>query len=187
MRPLLRVVLGLVVVLLNVGVGGYDLLPDWAGWGLVLLTLAAWPGTPAVLRGVVGLALVVAAVLWLPGVRAAVDDQGPQLVLAASLPQLVVLVLLLRHLADRAAGTAGPLADTPGVPATEPDPAALGWLRTLAWGPVLLAVLPVVAVAGGGEGFAAGAVLAAGVVMVAVVVTLLTYAGRPWAVVPAAG
>ena len=90
MIPLHPVALGLVVVALVVDGGGWDLLPDPLGWGLVLVGTLALPREIHRRDAMVvaaAAALLVAAVVWPPGVAERVADTDESLSWALSLPQ----------------------------------------------------------------------------------------------------
>ena len=105
MIPLHPVLLGLVVVALQVRVNGYDLLPDWIGWILVLIGSASLPvRRQGALLVSAGLACAAAVVVYLPDVNGQVAATDDALSWALSLPQSAYLVLLadgLRHAAKR--------------------------------------------------------------------------------------
>ncbi|WP_157210061.1 hypothetical protein [Nocardioides aequoreus] len=128
MLPLQWVAAGLVLVVLDVYAGGYDVLADWVGWllalGAVLALRARLGSGPAVAAAV---SLVVAALGWVPGLLR-VDDTS--LAWALSLPQAVFCVLLALRLA-----------------ALLPD--QQGILRAAGVTNAVVALLPVVVLGGG--------------------------------------
>jgi hypothetical protein len=164
--------MGLLIVLLGAPVHGYDLLPDPAGWALVLLGLAAPPVSQrGPLRTLATLSLAVSAVVWFPAARDALNVTDPALAWAASLPELACVVLLTHALAQQALVAA--------------DAAARRWLLTARTLTVVVALLPPV-VLGGGLGRLDGVAAAVGsLALLLVVVLLFRYAARPWAL-PAA-
>src|SRR4051812_39317514 len=160
--------MGLVLVVLAVKVFGFDVVPDPVGWVLVILgveRLRELPhaGTVVLLAGI---ALLVSALLWVPGVTDALSDADDSLVWAASLPQVAAVALLCASLASLAEATG--------------DRGARAWLRTGRTCAVVTGVLPVLVYSGatGGE---APMLLAGVATMVLVVVLLFRYAARPWA------
>lgn len=97
MLPLQWVAAGLLLVVLDVRVAGFDVLADWLGWLLALGAVLALrerlgPG-PAVAAAV---SLPVAVVGWVPGLLRIGD---PSLAWALSLPQAVFCVVLALRLA----------------------------------------------------------------------------------------
>lgn len=122
MTPLQQIAMGLLLVVLDTGSADgsptWDLLPDWAGWALLLPAARLLPpdGRGAVLgAGVVAAAISVAT--WPPAWREVVDGVDPSLDWALLLvPDLVVGALLCRALARAArAGDDGRAARTASV------------------------------------------------------------------------
>lgn len=168
MKPLQSVAMGLVIVALAARVNGFDLLPDPAGWLLVLYGVRRLPALPwaGTVRFLCVLALVVSVALWFPAVTDALADTDASLEWAASLPQITAVGTLCAALARVAEDAA--------------DRGARAWLRTACTLVVLTGVVPVVALAA--EPGAIGLMLALGLVTIVVVIVLLfRYAGRPWA------
>jgi hypothetical protein len=164
--------MGVVVTWLTASVGGWDLLPDWAGWLLVLAGTHALPEQVehrSWLRGLAVAALAVAAVVWVPAVRDLLpgDVGGDSLRWALSLPQ-VAYVGLLAHVLAGAARDSG-------------DPRAATWWTVVRTVAVVLAVLPVLVFGGGIDALrpVAGAVTALAPLLV--VVLLVVHRVRPWA------
>lgn len=88
MTPLQGIAMGLVIVLVDAPFGGYDGVPDPAGWLLVLWGLARLRPVIAESRGLTALAalcLVVSVVTYPPQVAERLDESGGW---ALSLPQL---------------------------------------------------------------------------------------------------
>lgn len=170
MIPLHPVALGLVVVALVVDGGGWDLLPDPMGWGLVLAGTLALPRDIHRRDAMVvaaATALVVAAVVWPPGVAERVADTDESLSWALSLPQLAYLLLLSDGL-RRAARTAQ-------------EGSRAAWFATAEALVLAAAVLPVLVFGVGAEGLAGAAVLCATLALVLLVVLTLAWARAPWA------
>jgi hypothetical protein len=108
MRSLATAGLGLVIVVLDVTVDGWDLTADPAGWLLVLLGMSDLRDHAryGLLVALGSLALAVSAVLWFPAVAAAVDDAPAALAWLVSMPQVVWCGVAAYTLAD-VAGAAG--------------------------------------------------------------------------------
>lgn len=178
MIPLRPVVLGLVVVVLNVTVDGWDLLADPLGWALVLLGSRALPvRRRGPLLVAAALALVVAAVLWPPGVAEQVAATDDSLSWALSLPQSAYLLLLADGLRDAAARGG--------------DPGLRTWWTTTTALAAAALVLPVLVL--GGDLAVLGAVAALASLLTVVLVLVLglasaraTWAGGPGPLDPAA-
>jgi hypothetical protein len=119
LRPLLPIGLGLVINVLSPRVHGWDVLPDWFGWALILL--GTWvfarklPSGP-LLIGAAALALVVSAAQWPPAWQLVdpasighqdVSASDASLLWALSLPALGWLVLYCLALAGVSREDAG--------------------------------------------------------------------------------
>lgn len=169
MRPLQSVAMGLVVIVLTAPLGGYDALPDPAGWVLVLLGVRGLPADLERRRtvlGLAGLALTVSVPLWVPGVGDALYDVHPSLGWAVNLPQLGFGTLLCVVLARRAAAAG--------------DRGAAAWGRTTATGFLAAAVLPVLVLGGGLDGLGPVAFTIATLALILLVWLLFAWSGRPW-------
>jgi hypothetical protein len=172
-KPLQAVGLGFVFLLLVTRVGGYDLYPDWFGWGLVLVGVRALPrdfplrGTLLYL-GVV--ALVVSVPLWVPAVDDALADADASLAWALNLPRFGFAAVLALALARSAEA-----ADARG-PAT--------WWRVLAGGNAAVAVLPVLVFGGGLDQLDTTAGTLVVLVPLVMTVTLLWHSAQRWAGAP---
>ena len=171
MKPLQAVGCGLLLIFLNVVVGGVDLLPDPVGWALVLLGVVGLrprmsTGTPVLAAAIT--AAAVSVPLWLPGVAESVSEADPALGWALSLPQVVFAVLFF-HALQQLAKAAG-------------NHDAAGWLQICWVGAAIVAVLPAVLLPLG-----IGAPLLALAAVFALLVGLLqvllsfAYADRAWA------
>ena len=168
-KPLQPIALGLFIVWFSVSVNGFDLLANPIGWLIVIGAATAIPASAATprLRWALGLALTVSLPLAVPVWAEAVDDADPSLGWAVSLPQAVAIVLLVQVLLELARRAGDQRATS-----------ALAFTRTAL---VVLAVLPVVVLGAGFEGWAGAAGVITGLSVFAVLVQLVYYADRPWA------
>jgi hypothetical protein len=167
-KPLQAVAMGLVIVLLNAAIHGYDVLADPFGWVLVLVGLARLPVRPAdTLRTLATLSLVVSVVVWFPGARDALNVTDDSLAWAAGIPE-VVTVIVLAHALAQAAGTAG-------------DADARRWLLTARTLFVVVLLLPPVVLGGGLDTLVTVAAVVGSLSLLLVILLLFRYAGRPWA------
>jgi hypothetical protein len=172
-KPLQAIGLGFVFLVLVTTVGGYDLYPDWFGWGLVLVGVRALPRDYPLRSALlyVGLvALAVAVPLWVPAVDDALADADESIAWALNLPRFGFAVLLALALARAAEA-----ADARG-PAT--------WWRVLMVGNAVVAVLPVLVFGGGLEGLGVIAGTLVVVVPLTMTVALFWHSGRAWAGAP---
>jgi hypothetical protein len=167
-KPLQAVAMGLVVVLLTAPVHGFDLLADPVGWVLVLIGLSALqlPRGDLLVR-LATLALLVAVPVWVPMVRDRLNITDPSLAWAASIPELLTVIVLAISLAG-AATEAG-------------DPDAARWLRTARTLMIVVALLPPVVLGGGLDSLAGAATVVGSLSLLLVILLLFRYAGRPWA------
>lgn len=175
MKPLHAVALGLVVIALYAQQGDYDLLPDPAGWALVLVGLKVLtdrvdlPRSPVLwLLGV--LALAASAALTAPPVREWFEDAEPALGWAIDVPALGFCAVLCHSLTSgaRAAKEVG----------------AYGWLQWTAIGFVASVLAPIVVIGGDVEALRGPAELVAGLAQLSLFVLCLAYGGRTWAGAP---
>jgi len=171
MKPLQAVGCGLLLILLNVVIEGFDLLPNPLGWALVLLGLVALrprlsTGTPVLAAAIT--ATVVSVPLWIPGVAEAVSEADPALGWALSLPQ-VVFTALFFHALHQLAKAAG-------------DDDAGGWLQICWVGAIIVGVLPalLLPLGVGGPLLALAGVFSLLVGLLQVVLSF-AYAERSWA------
>lgn len=172
MKPLLTTAAGLGLVLLDVFVGGWDLVPDPVGWVLAVLATRQLPvPTRGTLTGIALVALVAACLLWVPSVAEAVDRLHVSVGWAAGLPQVAYLTLLCHALSRRARSTG----DTP----------AGSWLLWLAGGNALLGLVPALVWGPGLLAAAAAVLLAALVIALTTILMLAAYSSRPWALADA--
>jgi len=137
--------MGFVIVAADT-LGGYDLLPDWVGWGLVLWGVAALPvpERPTLLTAG-ALAAAVSVLLWFPQVHEPLREAELSLRWAASLPDLLFVFLLSRALVQAAQAT------------DPPDRKFAGRFGVALWATVLVAVLPVLGNAADSADLIAGA------------------------------
>jgi hypothetical protein len=167
-KPLQAVAMGLVVVLLTAPVHGYDLLADPVGWVLVLMGLSTLPvpqrGT---VQSLATLAFLVSVVVWVPAARDRLNVTDASLAWAASIPELLTVILLAHHLAQ-AARDAG-------------DPEARRWLQTSRSLMVVVALVPPVVLGGSLDSLKGAAALVGSLSLLLLVVLLFRYADRPWA------
>jgi len=130
--PLQMGAMGFVLILLDPIFFGYDAVPDWAGWALVLA--GSWRLRPMIgsrfptlfLAGVV--AALISVATYVPAVE---ESLSPSAGWFVSLPQLLFMCLLCRSVAD-AARLAEPS-----------EPATSRRFRRLVWALALVGVLPV--------------------------------------------
>ena len=100
MTPLQKVAMGLVIVVVDAYLGGFDAVPDALGWVLVmlgLLDLRVRLDSFAALRMLAALAGVVSGVIFWPTVIDAVPESTGWLL---SLPQLAFCVILCGSLSE---------------------------------------------------------------------------------------
>jgi hypothetical protein len=163
--------MGLVIVVLDSS-SPYDVLPDVAGWVLVVWGLAGLPGPD---RGWLRVSALVAGatsvVLWFPQVSERVADESPALAWAAALPDYVFAILLCWALRRLARPT---------------DPPAAARFRLLMALMVVPALGPVLDSAVGSEGLVVAATVVGMVGWVWLIWTLFAWHGREYAKPPAA-
>lgn len=169
-RPMVLIGLGLVINIVSPAVQGWDVLPDWFGWVLILIgTWAFARELPSgrLLLTAAGISLVVAAVQWYPRWGEAVRDADPAVIWALSLPALAWLVLYCLAVAG----------------ASRADAGASFWWKYLAAMNVGAAVLPVVVYGGGVKGLEGllGVLILLG--LIGATVFSFLHSGREWAVV----
>ena len=165
MTPLQRIAMGLVIVVVDT-LGGYDLLPDVLGWGMVLWGLAGLPGPDrGGLRAAALLAALTSLALYPPAVHEPLADADPSLQWAASLPDLVFALLLARALM-RLAGSH--------------EPRLAARMRLLVTVTGVLAVAPVLVFAGGAEHLLPAATLLVQVMWLWLIWNLFAVHARPW-------
>lgn len=166
MKPLQSIAMGLVIIVLTAKFDGYDALADPVGWALVLLGVRRLSlGSSTTGLGV--LALVVSAVVWLPGTQEWLAENDPSLRWAVNLAQVGFCIWLCNDL-GRLAGDAG-------------DVRARAWWRTLLVLNVVLAVAPVLVFAADAESVINGVYAGAAAVLLVLIVLLFAHSGRPWA------
>lgn len=161
--------MGLVVVILTASVNGYDLIADPVGWVLVIVGLSSLPVSQrGTLQGLATVSLVVSVPVWVPSARADLNLTDSSLAWAASIPEILTVVLLA-HALGEVAGSAG-------------DRSARSWLLTVR---LLLAVdllLPPVVLGGGMRTLLLVTAVFSNLSLLLLVVLLFRYSGRPWAV-----
>jgi hypothetical protein len=165
------VAMGLVVVLLTAPVHGYDVLADPLGWLLVLAGLSRLTALPDARRGTLRrlatAALLVSVVVWVPAARDGLSVTDASLAWAASIPELLT-VIVLAHVLAQAARDAG-------------DPGARRWLQTSRTLMIVVALVPPVVLGGDLDSLVGAATLVGSLSLLLLVVLLFRYAGRPWA------
>jgi hypothetical protein len=170
-KPLQAVAMGLVIVLLTASVDGYDLLADPVGWLLVLVGLAGLPEASVPRRGtlqkVATLALVISIPVWVPAARDALNVTDPSLAWAASIPQLLTVIVLAHSLAQAANLAA--------------DANARRWLQTARTLMIVVALLPPIVLGGGLDSLVGAVAVVGSLSLLLLIVLLFRYAGRPWA------
>lgn len=177
MKPLQSIAMGLVIILLVApaeGFHGYDLLPDYVGWLLVLLgvrDLDLPAEAKKSLLALAGVALVIAAVFWFPAVTDALLErtatESSAIDWARNLPALLSQALLCHLLAARARESG--------------DRRAGGWLAIARTAYLLLAALPVLVFGAGWAALESSLYIGTGLLTLSLIVLLFTYASRPWA------
>ncbi|MDO9455401.1 hypothetical protein [Nocardioides sp.] len=174
MKPLQSIAMGMVLILLLVLAGDYDLLANPLGW---ILVVAGVRGLPAglelrsTLLGVAVLAGLVSVPLWIPAVLDAIEDADESIAWAVNLPQFGCY-LLLSLVLSRAAKAAG-------------ERAADAWWSTMVLGCAAVIALPVLIFGGGLEDLEGLAGVLVGLVPTAMIVLLFVHANREWAGAPA--
>lgn len=160
--------MGLVVVLLTAAVNGYDVLADPLGWLLVLTGLSRLPlPQHRALRTLATLSLVVSVVVWVPAARDALNVTDDALAWAASIPEILTLVLLSHALA--------------GVARSAGDDRARSWLLTARLLMVVVLLLPPVVLGGGADSLIVATAVVSNLSLLLLIVVLFGYSGRPWA------
>jgi hypothetical protein len=160
--------MGLVVVLLTAAVHGYDVLADPLGWLLVLVGLAQVPVPQrGALQALATVSLVVAAGVWFPGIRDSLNVTDDSLAWAASIPELLTVIVLVHALAQAAR--------------LDADQQARRWLQTARTLMIVVLVLPPVVLGGGLDSLVGALAVAGSLSLLLVVVLLFRYAARPWA------
>lgn len=174
--PLQRIAMGLVVVVLSAPVpphpdpawARYDLLADPVGWLLMIGGTWSLARLSPAFRGVRLAALVAGAVslpMWFPQLRHHLD--APAL-WALSLPQIAACLLLVRAIGDRAAER------------RPPEVRVQQRAGVLAWGLVVIALLPVVVIGGKVQALEGPTAALALLVNLALIWTLFSYHRRRW-------
>lgn len=170
MKPLVYVAWGLLVIVADLSVNGFDLVADPAGWVLILVGVGNLPAR-APWRGqltlIAGLGTAVSVALWFPGVDSALELPSGWLAWCDGLPQWIFTVLLCLSLA-RLARAAG-------------DLKAEAWLHGGALATVVTSALVLVVVVVVNPATIVALVVLGLAAFVFVVVLLFVYAGRGWA------
>lgn len=170
MKPLPWIATGLVIVAVTVDVGGYDLLANPLGWVLVLYGWSALPPSlelRTALRWLAALALVVAAVIWVPAGLERMQDADAALRWTADLPQ-IGFAAALAHTLTIAAGRAG-------------DRRAATWWSLARTVTVAVGALPVLIFGGGLTSLSAVAGALTILTPLLVIALLFSHGSRPWA------
>lgn len=135
MKALQAIAMGLLMVILDVRVAGWDLIADPLGWGLVVLGLTRMRG--AIPRGtLLALAVLAGLVSFVSLDEAVLEALDPSMAWLISLLELAFDITLATVVAEVLAGH-------------RPDLARR--LRTLRWFFVVAAVMPVLIFGGGAE------------------------------------
>jgi hypothetical protein len=178
-RPLLLIGLGLVINILSPRVHGWDVLPDWFGWVLILIGTWAFarklPSSPLLL-GTAALATAVSAAQWPPAWQLVdpasighrdVSTSDASLLWALSLPALAWMVLYCLALAGVSRDDAG----------------TSFWWKYLALINLGAAVLPILVYGGSMKGLEPllGVLVLLG--LLGATVFSFLHSGRDWAVV----
>lgn len=172
--PLRQIAVGLLLVAVVAGPAPVTGALHIVGWLLVIgavqrLPRENGPGAdgPGGLTGAAVVSLVVALPLAVPALAGRVADADPSIAWVLSLPQVLFLWLLARHLVALALGAG--------------DADAASWWRWVRTGAVATAVLPALAFPTDNAA-AIGATLLVGLLTVLLAVGLLVWHGsRPWA------
>ncbi|MDO7868185.1 hypothetical protein [Nocardioides jiangxiensis] len=178
-RPLLLIGLGLVINILSPRVDGWDVLPDWCGWVLILIgTWAFARQLPSgrLMIAAAALALVVSAAQWPPAWQVVdpgaigsrdVSTSDASLLWALSLPALAWMILYCLALAGVSRADAG----------------TSFWWKYLAAANAGAAVLPVFVYGAGMKGLEGllGVLILLG--LIGATVFSFLHSGREWAVV----
>lgn len=176
MKPLHAVALGLVIIAVYNKVGDYDLLPDPAGWALVLVGLKVLGDRFGALpyRGLLWtlglLALAASSVLFVPSAREWFEDADPALGWAIDIPSLGFCGALCYALA-------------PGARAVK-EIGAAAWLQWTAIGFGISILAPVIVIGGDVEALRDPAGVVTGLAQLSLFVLCFAYASREWAGAP---
>lgn len=161
--------MGLVLVVLEALVGGWDLFADPFGWLLVAVgaqRLAVGTAHPALLPGLAVVAGLVSLVLWVPALAEPVQRLDESLRWVLDLPTPLFVLALARTLA--------------GAAERGSDPAARGWWGLVSVGAVATALLPPVVYGAGVGSLASVAVGVAVATLLTCLVLCFVHAGRSW-------
>lgn len=169
-KPLRLVGIGLLIIMLIPDFRGYDVLPDWLGWLLVLAGSAMLTrGLPsrAPVLWAAGLAAVSAFAIWPPQWGDVILDQEKGILWAILLPQVIWSVLFALAMAGFAVR----------------DPAAAIWWKYLALVSVAVGVLPVIVYGGGVKGLESTLATLNVLALVGTMILAFWHSSRPWAVI----
>jgi hypothetical protein len=169
MTPLQKVAMGLVIVVLDAYLAGFDAVPDVLGWVLVLVGLRDLRVTLTgfgTLLSLAGVAAVISAVLLWPGLVGSVPESTGWLL---SLPQLAFCIVLCGSLATLAAA----------------DQDAARRFAVLRWAFVVLVFAPAVLYGGGVDPLRVPIAVVTVAANVYLVYLLFKVSKRPYALVPA--
>ncbi|GGO88737.1 hypothetical protein GCM10011584_16460 [Nocardioides phosphati] len=135
-RPMVLIGLGLLIDLVDPALNGWDLLPDWAGWILVLIGTAVFarqlPSRGLMLTAAAG-ALVLSAALWPPASIDWLKDQDASVAWSCTLPAIAWAILYSLALSGL----------------SRKDPGASFWWKYIAAMNAAAAVLPILVYGGG--------------------------------------
>lgn len=168
MTPLQKIAMGLVIVVVDASLRGFDAVPDVLGWVLVVVGLvdlrAVLPGSGLLVALAAVSAGVSAALLW-PGLAGAFPESTGWLL---SLPQLAFSIMLCASVASLAADEADIVR-------------RFSWLR---WVFVALVFAPILLYGGGVDALLIPIAVVTVAANVYLIYLLFRVSRRPYAVVP---
>ena len=170
-KPLRLIGLGLLMLLILPNYRGWDLLPDWLGWTLVLIGSAVFTRTMTsnrpLLWAAVG-AIISAAVLWPPEWNDAINDAPKSVLWAILLPRVAWSVLFCLACSARAWR----------------EPVSSVWWKYLAIMHIAVGVLPILVYGGGMTGLEDTLRTLDLLALICTMALAFWHSGRAWAVTP---